>query len=264
MIDRSRHGKPPESTSHPACRITHFICNIHIGGLSFTKLWCLVDHLVGTDWNCWWVSCFYCWNPHVASPCLQRSPTYKISSEIWCDPIREKPRVSSERAGASYAFQMSVIFPHRDALGCQSHKSWKQAAWWTAALYLQANWRALPWLRQKGLELLSGEQFEPSSPASRAASLGAHHAHNQETSAWKLASPKPRRPVHPCGRVEHSVSGHPRGGGCVLIKMVIIQAQKWGWPPCRNCATLLLYRSFWGTDINKTLWQVCHHHISAH
>lgn len=98
-----------------------------------------------------------------------------------------------------------MIFPHRDALRCQSHKSWKQPAWWTAALYLQANWRALPWLSQ-GLELLSGEQFEPSSSPSHAASLSAHLARNQEPSAWELASVKCCRPVHPCGLVEGSVS----------------------------------------------------------
>lgn len=69
-----------------------------------------------------------------------------------------------------------MIFPHRDALRCQSHKSLKQPAWLTAALYLQANWRALPWLSQ-GLELLSGEQFEPSSSPSHAASLTVHILH---------------------------------------------------------------------------------------
>lgn len=109
--------------------------------------------------------------------CLQQ-PHLQDQLEDLGDPIRESPEISSERA-VWYAFQVSVIFPHRDALRCQSYKSWKQPAWWTAALYLQANWRVLPWLSQ-GLDLLSGEQFEPSSSPSHAASLDAHLAQNQE------------------------------------------------------------------------------------
>lgn len=106
---------------------------------------------------------------------LQRSPTYKISSEILLIPLEKAQNKQWEGCSLVCISGVSDIPSQR----CQSHKTLKQPAWLTAALYLQANWRVLPWLSQ-GLELLSGEQFEPSSSPSQAASLTAHLAQKQE------------------------------------------------------------------------------------